>query len=136
MSSTSSMRRSASAPRQAVQVGVEAQVLLGGELLVEGLLLEDQADATTHLVALLHDVVAGHPGAAAGGVANGAQHLDRGGLPGAVGPQEAVGLAGLDAEIDALDGLDELIAPSVGLGEPVHADGRFSNGVRHETSVL
>ena len=50
----------ATTPRvDAVELGVQAQVLLGGEVAVERRVLEDQADVAAHVVALGDDVVAG-----------------------------------------------------------------------------
>jgi hypothetical protein len=110
---------------------VEAQVLLGRELLVQRLLLEDQADPPADLGPLPDDVEAGDPGGPGGGVADGAEHLDGGGLPGPVGPQEAVGLPGLDAQVDAPDRFDDGVAGRVALGQAARVDRGLSNGVRH-----
>jgi TetR/AcrR family tetracycline transcriptional repressor len=131
ISSTSSMRRSASGPAEAVQIRVEAEVLLGGQLQVQRLLLKDQADAAPDLVTLADDVEAGNPGRAGGGIADRAQHLDGRGLAGAVRAEEAVGLAGLDPELDAAHRLDGAVARAVGLGQPGDLDRGLSNGVRH-----
>ena len=94
------------APGHAVELAVEAQVLLGGEVDVERRVLEDQADAAADVVPLGAHVVAGDPGAAGGRPGQRAQDLDRGGLARAVGAEEAEGLARLDPEVDAADGLD------------------------------
>ena len=66
MSSTWAMRSVDRVPRHAVQLAVEAQVLLGGQVRVEGRVLEDQADVAADLVALGDDVVAGDRARAAG----------------------------------------------------------------------
>ena len=47
--------------RHAVELGVQAQVLLGGEVAVERGVLEDEADVAAHVVAFAHDVVARPP---------------------------------------------------------------------------
>src|SRR6266498_4052256 len=96
--------------RDPVQLGVEAQVLLGGEVVVQGGVLEDQADAPPHLGLALDHVEAGHAGAPRARPQQRAQHRDGGRLAGAVGPQEPEGLAGRDAEAHAADGLD-LVEP-------------------------
>src|SRR6266702_2187556 len=96
--------------RDPVQLGVEAQVLLGGEVVVQGGVLEDQADAPPHLGLALDHVEAGHAGAPRARPQQRAQHRDGGRLAGAVGPQEPEGLAGRDAEAHATDGLD-LVEP-------------------------
>src|SRR4029450_12894924 len=48
-------------------LAVEPEVLLGGQVGVQGRLLEDQADVAADLVAFAGDVEAGHPGRAFGG---------------------------------------------------------------------
>ena len=50
----------------AVQLGVQAQVLLGGEVAVQAGVLEDQADVAAHVVALADDVEAADPRGARG----------------------------------------------------------------------
>ena len=72
----------------AVEHGVEAQVLLGGELLVEGLLLEDEPDPPSHRLRLGHDVEAVDARRTRGRPGEGAQHLDRRGLAGPVRAEE------------------------------------------------
>jgi hypothetical protein len=80
--------------RHAVELGVQAQVLLGGQVAVERRVLEDQADVAPHLVAFCVDVVAGDRGRAAARAHERAQHVDRRRLAGAVGAEEAEDLAG------------------------------------------
>ena len=63
--------------------------LFGGQLVVEGLLLEDQADVAADPAGVLDDVVAGHSGPSGCRSGQGAQHLDRGRLPGPVGPEKS-----------------------------------------------
>src|SRR5580658_1120356 len=89
-----------------VQVGVEAQVLLPGQVVVQGGLLEHQADVAAHGVPLPDHVVTRDPGGTRGGIRQGAQNLDRGGLAGAVRTEKPEGLADGDLEVDAADGLD------------------------------
>ena len=110
-------------PWHAVQVGVEAQVLLAGEVAVERRVLEHQADVAPYRVPLPDHVMPGHPRAPRGGVREGAQDLDRGRLARAVGPEEAEGLPRLDLEADAADGFDL----SVALDQAGDLDG----GLRH-----
>ena len=52
ISSTCCSRSSTSAARDAVQLGVQAQVALGGQVAVERGVLEDQADVAPDVVAL------------------------------------------------------------------------------------
>ena len=85
---------------QAVQRGLEAQVLAPGQQRVERGLLERGADRLAHVGALADDVVARHARRARGGRQQRGEHQDGGRLAGAVRPEEAVDLAGLDAEVD------------------------------------
>src|SRR5580704_15560560 len=103
----------------AVQVGVEAQVLLPGQVVVQGGVLEHQADVAAHGVPFLCDIVARHPGGTRGGIRQGAQDLDRGGLAGAVRAEKPERLPGSDLEIDAADGLDLAVL----LGQRADRDG-------------
>ena len=87
-----------------VDVGVEAHVLVGGEAVVEGRVLEDEADGLADGVPLGGDVVAGDSGAAGGRAHEGAEDVDGGGLAGAVRAEEAEYLALLHLEADVVDG--------------------------------
>ena len=70
---------------------------------VERRLLQGHADRIADGRPVAHDVVTRHPGGAGGGREQRGEHVDGGRLAGAVGPQEAVDLAGLDLEVDAVD---------------------------------
>src|SRR3954454_1046176 len=96
------------------------QVLVGGEVLVERRILEDQPDVAAYGALLVADVVAGDRRRAPAGVDESAEHLDRGRLAGAVGPQEAEDLAAVDVEADVID-CDEV---SVALGQAPDLDRR------------
>ena len=113
----------------AVELGVEAEVLLGGEVAVERRVLEHEADVPADVVALAGDVEAAHAGGAGGGPRQRAEHVDRRALAGAVGAEEAEDLAGSDGERDAADGLDL----AVGLDEVLDLDGGWSGGVHGTT---
>jgi hypothetical protein len=86
-----------------VQPALEAQQLVARLLGVERRLLERDADVQTHLAGVGGDVVTGDGCAARRGCQEGAEHPDGGGLPGAVGTEEAVDLALLDLEVDLVD---------------------------------
>ena len=90
----------------AVELGVQAQVLLGGQVAVERRVLEDEADVAADVVALAHDVVAGDARAARGRARERAEHVDRRRLAGAVGAEEPEDLAGGDLEAHAAHRLD------------------------------
>src|SRR5215211_2056095 len=97
-------------PVDPVQLPVEAQVLLGSQVGVQGRLLEDEADVAAYLVAFGGHVEAGHPGRALGGVGQGAEDLDGGRLAGAVGAEKAERLPRTHVQVDAGHGLDLLVA--------------------------
>ena len=69
------------------------QQLAPGHVRVDRRVLQGDADAAAHRAGLAHEVVAGHPGAPAGGPQEGGQHPHGGALAGAVRPEEAVHLA-------------------------------------------
>ena len=91
----------------AVELGVQAQVLLGGQVAVERRVLEDEADVAADVVALARRR-RGRRRARCPPVGSRerAEHVDRRRLAGAVGPEEAEDLAGGDLEADAAHGLD------------------------------
>src|SRR5271165_2139835 len=106
--------------RHAVQVGVEAQVLLPGQVVIQGGVLEHQADVAAHGVSFPHHVMTGDPGGTRGRVRQGAQDLDRGGFTRPVRAEEAEGLSGGYLEVDAAYGID-LAVP---LGQLADRDSR------------
>ena len=108
----------------AVELGVQAEVLLGGEVAVERRVLEHEADVPADVVALIDDVEAAHAGGAGGGPHEGAEHVDRRALPGAVGAEEAEDLTASDGERDSADGL----SLAVGLDEGLDLDGGWGEG--------
>lgn len=74
----------------AVQLGEVAEVVECGEPVVQApVAAEDVPDPTAYGDGVTGHVVAEHPGRAGGRQEQGVEHLDGGGLPGAVGPQEA-----------------------------------------------
>ena len=109
----------------AVELGVQAEVLLGGEVAVERRVLEHEADVPADGVALADDVEAAHAGGTGRGPGERAQHVDRRALAGAVGAEEAEDLAASDGERDTADGLDL----AVGLDECLDLDGGWGEGM-------
>jgi len=89
---------------EAVHHGVELEVLAAGQAAVEGRLLEDDADALAHGVAVAGDVEAGHDGGARGRPEEGREHVDRRRLAGPVRAEKPEQLALGDGERDAVDG--------------------------------
>ena len=94
------------APGDAVQVGVEAEVLRDGQVGVEPEPLAHVADLALDRRRLRADGAAHHPGVAFRGVEDPRQEAHDGGLPRAVGPHQAEDLPFLDGE-----------------RQPVHGDG-------------
>ena len=122
--SSSSERRAPRAPRHAVQGGLEPHVLGAGQERVERGLLERGADRGAHLGALLDDVVPATRARARGGREQRGEHVDGRGLARAVRAEEAVHLAGLHAQVDAVDRARALLELP---DEVRRLDGRFSH---------
>jgi hypothetical protein len=85
----------------AIELGVEAEVLLGGQVEIEGGVLEHQADVAPDLTPLGHHIVPRHQRRPAGRFHERAQHPDRRRLAGAVRPEEAERLPRCHLEVDA-----------------------------------
>jgi hypothetical protein len=105
-------------------------VLAAGQHRVERDVLQRHADRGAHLGALLGDVVAGDAGAARAGRQQRRQHLDRRRLARAVGPQEAIDLAGRDVQVDAVDGAHAALELA---HEPFHHDAPLFGHAAHPT---
>ena len=86
------------------------EVLAAGEVGVDGGVLPGEPDPATHGVGLLDHVVAQHLGSAFIGIEHRGQHPHHGRLAGAVGPQQSEHRAGLDLEVDPVEG-DHLVVP-------------------------
>src|ERR1700693_5595908 len=100
---------------------MKTQVLLAGQVVVQRGVLEHQADVAAHGVPLPDHVVTRDPGGPRGGVRQGAQDLDGGGLARAVRPEEAERLTRGNFEIDAADGIDLAVL----LGQLANRDRRI-----------
>ena len=94
---------------QAVQRGLQAHVLARGQERVERGLLQRGADVLAHLRAVRAHLVAGHARRALVGRQQRGEHQHGGGLARAVGAEEAVDLARLHVEVDAVDGARALL---------------------------
>ena len=88
---------------QALQRGLEHQVLAAGEDRVERGLLEGGADHGAHLSALPDDVESTNGRAAARRRQQRREHQHGRRLPGAVRPEETVDLTGRDREVDSVN---------------------------------
>ena len=89
--------------RDALERRLQPHVLAGGQMDVERRFLERRPDHAANPSAFGCDVVAADRGPAAGRRQQRRQHQYGRRLPGAVRPEEAVDLAGIDVEIDAVD---------------------------------
>ena len=89
--------------REAVQPGLEVEVLPAGEERIERRFLECDSDDPPDLVALRRDVEAADGRAAPARRQQGDEHLDHGRLAGPVRAEEAVDLPGLHVQVDAVD---------------------------------
>src|SRR5262249_32993039 len=94
------------AARQAVEPALQLQQLGAGLARVERRLLQRDTDAQPDRVGPLDDVEARDRRAAAGRLEQRAQHAHRRRLAGSVRTEEAVDLALLDLELEAVDGGD------------------------------
>lgn len=92
--------------RDAVQLGVKAKVLLRGEVVVKGRILEHQPDPPAHCERVAHDVKAADARLARARAHERAEDRDRRRLPRPVRAQERKRLPGRDAEAHATYGLD------------------------------
>ena len=103
-----------------VEFGGEVEHFAWGEALAGGAALEDDADAAGEGVALAAGVEAEDGDGAFVAVAVALHDFDQGGFAGAVGSEQCVDLAGVDGEVDVVDGADGAVA----FGESVDFDGR------------
>jgi hypothetical protein len=83
----------------------QLEVLEPREVLVDGRALAREPDAETELLGVAHHVEPVDLGAAAGGREQRGEDAHRGGLAGAVGPEESEHRALLHLEVDALERL-------------------------------
>ncbi len=95
--------RASLALRDALQRRLQPHVVAPSEQRVERGLLQRRADGPPDGGALAHDVVPGHPSLPRARRQQRREHQHGGRLAGAVGPEEAVDLARLDAQVDAVD---------------------------------
>jgi len=131
-----------------LEASEEAEVLAGGQVGVDGQILGDVADGGLGVGRADVDRPAGHDDLPAVAPEEAADHRDGGGLAGAVGAEQAVGLAGGDLEAHAVDGgplavaLAEVAADEDRLpGRPLRVRGgrlvgALGSGQRHLGSPL
>ena len=98
-----------------VDTTVEVDVLLHGEVIIEGELLGHIADDLLDLLGLGHYIEAFHMSLAGGWPEKAAEHPDRGGFPGSIGAKKPEDLSPVHLKADVVNGykgtedLDELV---------------------------
>jgi hypothetical protein len=110
---------------------MEPEVLLGGELVVERLLLKDEPDVPSDGLGLSGHVESGHRCSAQGRMGQRTEHLDGGRLPGTVGSEKGEDLALSDREVDPVDRGEVTVA----LGEIVNLDSWRCNFRRYSRVI-
>jgi hypothetical protein len=100
--------------------GDKAQGFAGRHVLVVARILRQIADSAPNLVALLLNILAKHPAAAAGRLRQTQQQLDRRRLPGAVRPQEPADGIGVHLQVQRFERLSAVIC----LAQAVRLDDR------------
>src|SRR5208282_376466 len=95
---------------QAVEVSLMPEVLVGGELEVDALGLEDDADMAAQRSGLANGVEAGDGGAAGSGDHEGGKYAEESGLAAAVRAEKAEKFGGVNVEGDAIERGAVLIA--------------------------
>jgi len=113
-------------PRHPVELDVEAEVLLGGRVVVQRGVLEVETDALAHLRLLGGDVEARDSGRTRRRAQEGAEHGDRGRLTRAVRSQEAERLASRHIEAHT----SYCFEVTEAAGEPHDLDGGLAGFVR------
>ena len=104
-------RRAPGLVEAAAQPAVQVDDLAAGEVAPQGDVSGDVRDAAVQLDRVAPGVPAEQLGGAGVGAQQSEQDADGGGLPGAVGAEEAVDLTGLDVEVEAV----QRVGPAEGL---------------------
>src|SRR5207253_9972021 len=97
-------------PLDVVEIAGEFEELPGAELVVEGGGIGHVADQRLGLLRLDCDIDPGHPGAAAARSQQSDEHLDGGGLAGAVGAEEAEQLPGAHLQVQVFHRREAAVA--------------------------
>ena len=107
---------------QAVPAAVEAEVLVRGQLVIEGELLRHIADHAFDLLQVARHIQAGDARLTVAGPEQAAEQADDGGFAGAIGTQETEDGALADLEADVVNG-SEVAKP---FGQPLALDHRVA----------
>src|SRR5213594_4077860 len=128
--------RPGNAVGEAPQARGEAQVFAHRQVAVECGVLKYEPDAAPHGEALAHDVVSRNARSAAGGREESREQVNRGGLTGAVRPEQAEELAIPDLEVEPIESADraKVLAEAAGVdrgsGHPFAARTRDAGAAR------
>ena len=114
------------APGVAEQAAEQDQVLLGGQVGIDGRELPGEADQRPHGGGLADDVVAEHARAAAVGFQQRGEDADGRRLARAVRAEDTVDAAAGDGEVHAVHG----VCRAEGLDQPVRLDGQVADNAR------
>ena len=114
-----------SGPPEAVEAREEDEVLLAGQLPVNGGELTGQGDVPAHLSGLGHDIRTAHGDRPRGGLHQCGGDIHQRRLAGAIGSQQRDHLSGADVEAEALEHFLGLGAFAEGLAEIAHAQRDF-----------
>src|SRR3989441_2390359 len=128
--------RPGNAVGEAPQARGEAQVFSHRQVAVERGVLKHEPDAAPHGEALAHDVVSRDARSAAGGREESREQVNRGGLTGAVRPEQAKELPISDLEVEPIESADraKVLAEAAGVdrggGHPFAARTRDAGAAR------
>ena len=114
---------------QAVEVGDELQVLVGGQVFPQRKLLRHVTEAPADRLGIVHHRQTENFGVTVAGQQHAAQHAQRGGFSRAIGPEESIDAARGNVEVDVIDG--DLVAELS--REPARGYGR-RDGAAHGAS--
>ena len=92
------MRSPAHLARDLVEHGVELHVLVCGLLAIQAGVLEDNPEFSPGFILVDHGIEAIQLNFPAGGIQQGGQHLDGGGLAGAIGAEKGEDFSRLDGK--------------------------------------
>ena len=106
--------------RHPVKLSVEPEILLSSQILIQGRILEDQADPATHAERVTGNIEPSHARRTRRRRQQGAEDRDRRRLAGPIRPQEAERFARSDREAHAIDRWDLIES----LDELLHLDDR------------
>ena len=112
-------------PIQVIEIALQLQQLAATEDLVEGHLLGHIAQPLAHATRVGQGIEARHPNQAGIGSQQGGEDAQAGGLAGAIRAKQPIEAAARNAEVEALQGLNRLVAPAVALADVLELNHRL-----------